>query len=66
MLLTRINENVDISDLRNELKSAVELEKLSTKKTVQVFNLKVIFDNKKNEKPVIKSVKPSFNSFNLG
>jgi len=49
-LLTRLNENVDITDLRKELRAALELEKLSTKKTVQVFNLKVIFDNKKNEK----------------
>jgi len=53
-LLNRINENVKIAEIKREISDALEFKHLTTKVSVNVFNLKVVFDHRKNDKPDLK------------
>ena len=49
-LLNRINENVALNDIKKEIQESLDFKHLATKVSVNVFNVKVVFDHRKNEK----------------
>ena len=53
-LLNRINENVKIAEIKKEIRDSLEFKHMTTKVSVNVFNVKVVFDQRKNDKPDLK------------